>query len=177
MISTVACDCDSRPIARNTSCIAGAWPRISGVSLGCLGRRLLPQALFDRAPDQFDRMVDVERLGQILECAALERGDRALEIGIRGHDDDRQVRIALLRLLQELQARFARHPDVAYHHLRRLCVERVQRLARADENVLYAMFSRVSAFSNTQRIERSSSMIQTGFIGSEIIAFDRRVAW
>ena len=26
------------------------------------------------------------------------------------------------------------------------------------------MFSRVSAFSNTQRIERSSSMIQTGFM-------------
>jgi hypothetical protein len=30
---TVVFDCDSRPIARNTSCIAGAWPRISGVSL------------------------------------------------------------------------------------------------------------------------------------------------
>src|SRR5690349_6673388 len=36
----------------------------------------------------------------------------------------------------------------------------------ADENVLNAMSSRVSAFSNTQRIERSSSMIQTGFITS-----------
>ena len=30
VISTVACDCESRPIERNTSCIAGAWPRISG---------------------------------------------------------------------------------------------------------------------------------------------------
>ena len=34
----------------------------------------------------------------------------------------------------------------------------------ADPKTLKAMFSRVSAFSNTQRIERSSSMIQTGFI-------------
>ena len=32
VISTVTLDCDSRPIARNTSCIAGAWPSISGVS-------------------------------------------------------------------------------------------------------------------------------------------------
>jgi hypothetical protein len=30
--STVALDCDSRPIARNTSCIAGAWPSISAES-------------------------------------------------------------------------------------------------------------------------------------------------
>ncbi len=32
VMSTVACDCESRPMARKTSCIAGAWPRISGVS-------------------------------------------------------------------------------------------------------------------------------------------------
>ena len=30
VISTVAVEVESRPIARNTSCIAGAWPRISG---------------------------------------------------------------------------------------------------------------------------------------------------
>ena len=34
VMSTVAVDCDRRPIARNTSCIAGAWPRISGDSPG-----------------------------------------------------------------------------------------------------------------------------------------------
>jgi hypothetical protein len=32
-MSTVAAECDSRPIARNMSCIAGAWPSISGVSV------------------------------------------------------------------------------------------------------------------------------------------------
>jgi hypothetical protein len=31
-MSTVAPDCDNRPIARNTSCIAGAWPSISVVT-------------------------------------------------------------------------------------------------------------------------------------------------
>ena len=34
----------------------------------------------------------------------------------------------------------------------------------AEANILNAMSSRASAFSNTQRMERSSSMIQTGFI-------------
>ncbi|MNC85640.1 hypothetical protein D3C83_12500 [compost metagenome] len=32
VIMTVACDCDSRPMARNTSCIAGACPSISGAA-------------------------------------------------------------------------------------------------------------------------------------------------
>ena len=39
VISTVALDCDSRPMARKTSCIAGAWPIISGVSAGAASRR------------------------------------------------------------------------------------------------------------------------------------------
>ena len=34
VMSTVTFDCDSRPMARKTSCIAGAWPSISGVSAG-----------------------------------------------------------------------------------------------------------------------------------------------
>jgi len=36
----------------------------------------------------------------------------------------------------------------------------------ADENVLNGMPSRASAFSSTQRIERSSSTIQTAFMPS-----------
>jgi hypothetical protein len=36
-MSTVVFDCDSRPIARNTSCIAGACPSISGASTGVDG--------------------------------------------------------------------------------------------------------------------------------------------
>ncbi len=36
----------------------------------------------------------------------------------------------------------------------------------AEENELYAMPSRLSAFSITQRMERSSSTIQTGFMSA-----------
>jgi hypothetical protein len=37
VIITVVLDCERRPIARNTSCIAGACPRISGVSVVAAG--------------------------------------------------------------------------------------------------------------------------------------------
>ena len=43
-------------------------------------------------------------------------------------------------------------------------VSRATSASCAEGKVLNAIFSRVSAFSKTQRIERSSSMIQTGFI-------------
>ena len=79
-------------MARNTSCIAGAWPRISGASL-VDGRRLdLAAALVDRAAHELHRVVDVEGLGQVLERAALEGGDRALQVRVRGHDDHRRGR-------------------------------------------------------------------------------------
>src|SRR5881392_2065085 len=81
VMSTVACDCASRPIARNTSCIAGACPRISGASAA---------ALIERAAYELDRVIDVEGLGQVFERSALERGDRAVEVRVRGHDDHRR---------------------------------------------------------------------------------------
>ena len=36
----------------------------------------------------------------------------------------------------------------------------------AEANILKGMSSRLSVFSNTQRMERSSSMIQTGFMAA-----------
>ncbi len=41
------------------------------------------------ALDQGDRLVDVERLGQVFEGAALVGGHCAVEVGMRGHDDHR----------------------------------------------------------------------------------------
>ena len=57
-----------------------------------------------RAADQRERVVDVERLRQVLVGAALERRDRAVEIRIRGHDDHRHVRVARLHLVEQLPA-------------------------------------------------------------------------
>ena len=72
----------------------------------------LVQTLVNRTPNQFQRLVDIERFGQIFKRAALKRGDRAVQIGVSGHDDDRKRRITLLNLAQQVQPGFSRHADV-----------------------------------------------------------------
>ena len=55
----------------------------------------------------------VEGLGQVLEGAALEGRDGAVEVGVGRHDDHRQAGQALLDLGQQVDARAAGHADVA----------------------------------------------------------------
>ena len=64
VISTVTTLCESRPMARKTSCIAGAWPRISGICDGSGVADFLAQALLDRATDQLDRLGTSNGLGR-----------------------------------------------------------------------------------------------------------------
>src|SRR5262249_44924108 len=65
-------------------------------NLGRLGERLggfrLAPALVERAADQLDRLVDVEGLRQVFVGAALERGHRAIQVGVSGHYDYRHRR-------------------------------------------------------------------------------------
>jgi len=69
--------CMRRPDRAAPGCCAGRHPRDRY-------RRLLR-----RAADQIDRLVDVERLRQILERAALIRGDRGIQVASGVNDDDR----------------------------------------------------------------------------------------
>ena len=75
--------------------------------------------------------------------------------------------VALLDGVQELQAREPRHADVGNQHFGGTAGERVERILRGG-NELNAMPSRLSAFSITQRMERSSSTIQTGFMSAAV---------
>jgi hypothetical protein len=52
----------------------------------------LVRRLRDGPAHQVDGLVDVEGLGQVFEGAALEGRNGGVEVGIGGHDDDRQVR-------------------------------------------------------------------------------------
>ncbi|MNX19999.1 hypothetical protein D3C86_499330 [compost metagenome] len=70
------------------------------------------------AAHQGDCLVDVERLGQVFEGAALVGVDRAVEIRVRRHDDDGQIRLAAVDLLQQAEAVYARHADIGEDHVR-----------------------------------------------------------
>ena len=65
-----------------------------------------------RARDQGDRLIDVERLRQVLVRTALIGGYRAVEIGVAGHDDHREMRIAGRDLAEEFQSVHIGHADV-----------------------------------------------------------------
>ena len=83
--------------------------------------------LLSGAAHQIDRLIDVERLRQIFERAALIRGDGAVEIGMRGHDDDRQLGLAVANLGQQLEAAAARHADVGDQHVGSIAAQRGER--------------------------------------------------
>ncbi|GAC1633527.1 MAG: hypothetical protein NVS9B10_28900 [Nevskia sp.] len=79
--------------------------------------------------------VDVERLRQVFEGAAAERGDGGIEIGMRGDDDDRQLRPQRAHALHQRQAIEAGHADVRDQDVGTLgiLVQRVQQLGRAGK--------------------------------------------
>ena len=83
-----------------------------GRHLGRLDRSRLAHRFFNRAANQLNRVVDIKGLGQVLERAALKCRDGALQIRIRGHDDDRQPRMFLFNHREQLEPRSAGHANV-----------------------------------------------------------------
>ena len=81
-----------------------------------LGRsaRALPR----RARDELDRLVDVERLRQILERAALVSRYGAVEIRVRRDHDDGDVGIRAREPLHELEPAHVRHANVRDQYVR-----------------------------------------------------------
>ena len=73
-----------------------------------------------------DRLVDVEWLGQIFECAALIGRNRGVQIRMRGHDDDRQSGARDLDFLEQVQAAAAGHADIGHEHIGRIAAQRRQ---------------------------------------------------
>ena len=111
-----------------------------------LSRERAAHALVDGAMNQLDGTIDVERLREIFECAALKRGDSTVEIRVRRHDDDGQLRKPFANRLQQLESRRARHPDVGHEHLGRLVFERGERFAHVGEAAGREIFARQRFF-------------------------------
>jgi hypothetical protein len=80
------------------------------------------------------------------------KADRAVQVGVGGHDDDRQVGQLLLDLAQQIQARAAGHADVADQHLGLVVGQRRQHLAGLAK-LRTGSCSRASAFSSTKRMD------------------------
>ena len=70
--------------------------------------------------------INIEGLRQILEGASAVGSDRALQIRMRSHDDNRQFRVGLLNRGEQFQSVDARHPNVADNGIRRLLTEPVE---------------------------------------------------
>ncbi|MNF85416.1 hypothetical protein D3C84_678090 [compost metagenome] len=85
------------------------------------------------ALDQGDRFIDVERLGQVLEGAALIGRHCAVQVGMGGHDDHRQARVQLADPRQQFQAAGAGHADVRDDHVRLLPAEVTEHAVGAVE--------------------------------------------
>ena len=77
-------------------------------------RRPLRRApgLGQRAADDGDHLVEVERLGQVLVGALLGRRQRRHQRVLRAHDDDRQIGADLLDARDEIEGVLVRHDDV-----------------------------------------------------------------
>ena len=65
-----------------------------------------------RVADDDEHFVVLERLGDVVERAALHRRDRALDRRVGGDDDDREVLVDPLQLVERRDAVEARHHDV-----------------------------------------------------------------
>ena len=90
------------------------------VEVAVLLLNVLPQrpVLVDQAPalervlDDDEHFVVLERLGDVVERAALHRGDGVLDRRERGHHDDRQLVVEFLERLERRHAVDARHHHV-----------------------------------------------------------------
>ena len=72
-------------------------------------------ALLERARDEQQQVIGIDRLGEEVERAFLHRGHRVLDAAVRGHHDDRQVGVDLLRRAQHAEAVAVRQPQIRQH--------------------------------------------------------------
>jgi hypothetical protein len=59
---------------------------------------------FERAGDDDEKLVGVERLLDEVVGALLDRGDRDLDVAVAGDDDDGDIRVVALDVFQDLDA-------------------------------------------------------------------------
>jgi hypothetical protein len=150
-------------MARKTSCIDGAWPRISGAASSArLHRFGAPLRSIARRTSSTAWSTS-NGLGRYSKAPPWKAATARIEIGIGGHDDHRQ------RGNASLTSCSSSRPDSPGMRMSDTSTcgtwpRRVRQRLAGRAKLLAGNSSRPSAFSSTQRMERSSSMIQTGFM-------------
>ncbi len=96
------------------------------------GRRARPR-MDQRARRGRDRLIEIERLGQIIERAMPIRSGGRCDVGERAHDDDRKSRLVQRDAFEQFQAADARHAHVGVEQRGRFVGERRERIFGAAE--------------------------------------------
>ncbi len=163
VINTVTWLCESRPMARNTSCIAGAWPSISGVSPGrssaTASRRLSSTArrISSTALGTSKGLARYSKAPPWKDETALSRSEYAV-MTITGRPGRRCLILA---------SRSSPEPPGMRMSLTSTCGSSLSSAASTSRALAKARTgncSRASAFSSTKRIDWSSSTTQMGFM-------------
>src|SRR4030095_3220940 len=82
-----------------------------------------PPALGERPPDLSAELLGHEGLGQVVEGALAQRLHRVVDAPVRGHDEDRQAGLALMRRFHELEAAHRLHAQVEERDVEALFIE------------------------------------------------------
>ncbi len=173
VISTVTTLWLNRPMARNTSCMAGAWPSISGIAVSCCSatssrwlsstaRRISSTALgrsnglgrYSKAPP-WKADTALSRSEYAVITMTGRPGCRPRTFSSSCRPEPPGMRISLTRTCGPWWVGSPAATSASASSTSRACVK--LRVGR---------FSRASAFSRTKRIEGSSSTIQIGFMCS-----------
>ena len=150
-------------MARNTSCMAGAWPRISGVSDGpdstLVSRRLSSSArrISSTALSISKGLARYSKAPPWNAATAESRSEKAV-IMMTGKPGKRDLTVCSNSRPEAPGMRMSETSTCG------VSSSSAAMASRALAKLLVARFSRARAFSSTQRIDSSSSTIQIGFI-------------
>ena len=134
-----------RPVQRQRDLLQ---PRVFSDDLGraaALGELLFEQEVLRRQPplrqrplDEEQQVIGIDRLGEKVERPFLHRRDGVLDVAERGHHDDRQLGVQILRGAQHAETVALGQPEIGEHHGGAHGLERRHRLGlipRFDDGV------------------------------------------
>ena len=112
-------------------------------------------AALQRPVHRLQGLIEIERLGEVIERAPLDRTHRRVEIAERGHDDDRRIVRHVAELSQGVQAVHSGETDIEQDRVRRLLRhQREGRLRRRRRRDLVSLGRDAPVEATSKRLPR-----------------------